>query len=897
VDMTDSRMEQAIEEECVAVEHRREETSYENEQAEVRAEEGGKTVRKEDELGLPGPQHTCDRVWRTHRMILPMYFRPLEEDWRTAKARCFDSFGKQKWGQDCKSARLPTFPERLGEFVIQDVVHKEKAPGKHVKLTFKGCTSCPNDGTATVDWGGLSTVNENGDYHGGSRSTLGSVGNALGIAGMAKGGGEEIVEVRQSYKCLGGRFTGYSKIGATGHGVHHARTSCLADPEWNTWTTPTKAIALEAQQAGFVAKRNPETGEYGDAPVPGLPVGVTRATYAFNSKKGDTIVEEELLAMDAASDPAAKRTAQSDLIHSLEAEEKRVPFNHKAEQVHIALQVCTDQPDGSMHCEDSVEQLVLHDQALVGAASGQHLTLNEIGDADICTVGHCGPGSSKTVCRRQCTTAQRGRPLNSQPNICRASTVNLDPAYQTPADGMWSCVQEQRMVDGAWTDILVQHDIPMQQPGGQVKQVPVANGLFFREGTESKAHITGGIQWHVTVPAVGGCTPVLQDALYIGMGVDEADICPSGKADLDLGIVLYDCGPQKGAGLGGADRTCRMVDHAGWYNTRKREYKSRDWVAFSGDNQSGEGEGDDEFLFLRLDALRKKMRVTHIAITTHVYGCSGDSSAEVKFGDLEGAFVRIVAGEADRHNFKASATIGYIDLDAQFARTDKYGGLVGVLFLEDDGPKKVGEPSSLNLATVGKEQAQPERHDAVSDEGKHWQLVAMDLPLANGKCLIELNQPYTGALDAVKTAMFEGRELDESMQVANAKALMREDIGHGAVEPTPQVGYPGQPGYQPPRYPAGTTPANGAIHNYLVEQEPENLAYQYEHHGSETSEEAKARKNFGATVNTPEFLDKFTMAMGAGVPGASTYCVSPSWIRQKAQEPEGGRRGRRHGGW
>jgi hypothetical protein len=245
VDLTQGRMEQALEEECVAEEHRREETSYEQEQAEVLAEEKGKVTRKEDEAALEGPVHTCDRVWRTHEMILPQYFRPLEEDWETAKRRCFNTNGSRKYGQDCKSARLPTFPERLGEFVIQDVVHKEPEAGKHVKLTLRSCTSCPNDGTATVDWGGLSTVNEEGEYHGGSRSLAGRMGSTLGFESLASGGGEEVVEVRESYKCLGGRFTGLKKATSYGNGTAQSLrpADCLHDPQWNAWTSPTPYIA------------------------------------------------------------------------------------------------------------------------------------------------------------------------------------------------------------------------------------------------------------------------------------------------------------------------------------------------------------------------------------------------------------------------------------------------------------------------------------------------------------------------------------------------------------------------------------------------------------------------------------------------------------------------------
>merc|ERR550537_1155348 len=280
------------------------------------------------------------------------------------------------------------------------------------------------------------------------------------------------------------------------------------------------------------------------------------------------------------------------------------------------------------------------------------------------------------------------------------------------------------------------------------KQEVVATGLFFREGSYSKAHVTGAIQWHVTVPAIGGCMPVLEDALYVGMGIDEADMCGNDGVDLDLGIVLYQCAAQAGSDALGEFKTdsrhCKILDHRSWYNW-KLGSTAREWVMYSGDNQGGDGEGDDEWMFLRLDGIKQVVKATHVAITTHIYGCEKNKQADVKFSDLEGAFMRFVAGPADLNNFRSSETIGYVDLDAQFARTSKKGGLVAVLFLDSDGSKKGGEPASLNLATVGTAQAQPDRHDVAAASGQHWQIVAMDLPLANGKELRE-------CLDAVTQA-------------------------------------------------------------------------------------------------------------------------------------------------
>merc|ERR1719181_2357613 len=162
----------------------------------------------------------------------------------------------------------------------------------------------------------------------------------------------------------------------------------------------------------------------------------------------------------------------------------------------MSLMMCTDNPDGSQLCRGKAEELVIHDQALFGQSAGRHMTLNELGDADVCVLANCGPGIPATVCARECSTSANERsPLYRQQGLCSATVMNLSPEYVMPEGGKFSCLQERKLdgASGQWTDILVQHDITVSGGGmfSGSKQEVVATGLFFREGSYSKAHVTG----------------------------------------------------------------------------------------------------------------------------------------------------------------------------------------------------------------------------------------------------------------------------------------------------------------------------------------------------------------------------------------------------------------------
>merc|ERR1719188_130146 len=120
------------------MEHLREVTEYLNEQDEVESEL--KNVRN---FVPTEAEHQC----------LPLHKR--------------NKYMPSKFFPDHSSyVNLPAFPERLGELVIEEVKHTDKTLGsnQHVVLEVQGCTSCENDITRTVEWGGLLAVDETGHY-------------------------------------------------------------------------------------------------------------------------------------------------------------------------------------------------------------------------------------------------------------------------------------------------------------------------------------------------------------------------------------------------------------------------------------------------------------------------------------------------------------------------------------------------------------------------------------------------------------------------------------------------------------------------------------------------------------------------------------------------------------
>merc|ERR1712151_449908 len=368
-----------------------------------------------------------------------------------------------------------------------EVRHLEPQKGQHVLLTIRGCTSCVNEITKTVEGGGCATVNENGEYH--STKSV----NPLTLVSKALSHSEQIVLVRSSYNCL------------------KSRNACKHDESYHTWKD---ATYLGEKVGNPNLHQEKEASKY-----------VKRATYLFSSFKGDTVIEpllEEIRTTKGQERKAKLEQLGTELRH----EEKHVPFNHELEQLHIELRVCTETGSG-LKCEmEASEELVVHDAAVLGG-SAQTTMLDQLGNGDRCSYGACPPGSMMTEClANQCQSPSRFQRKNQQSDLCYASQVegfeNGDK-YGPPRGGAFSCIKETAQG----------HDTPIVS--GRVG----TEGLFFRTGTQSKAHVTGHMQWHVTVPSPGTCVPELGDGLYIGMGVSEADACLPNGPDLDLGVLFF----------------------------------------------------------------------------------------------------------------------------------------------------------------------------------------------------------------------------------------------------------------------------------------------------------------------------------------------------------------------
>jgi len=99
---------------------------------------------------------------------------------------------------------------------------------------------------------------------------------------------------------------------------------------------------------------------------------------------------------------------------------------------------------------------------------------------------------------------------------------------------------------------------------------------------------------------------------------------------------------------------------------------------YSGDNLSGEGEGDDEWLILDLEKLRKA-GITHVAIMVNIY-----NQRDVKtFEKVDGAFLRAVMSGRSEKEWSTATTAQYVDLDTMPSVKGKTAALVAVLYVDE----------------------------------------------------------------------------------------------------------------------------------------------------------------------------------------------------------------------
>lgn len=146
--------------------------------------------------------------------------------------------------------------------------------------------------------------------------------------------------------------------------------------------------------------------------------------------------------------------------------------------------------------------------------------------------------------------------------------------------------------------------------------------------------------------------------VVIGCGWDAKDSSSSGS-DFDLDASLY------------------MLNSEGKVNSNKGliyygNLKSEDGsVEHSGDNRTGEGDGDDEQIKVNLDAVPSD--VEKIIIVVDIYQAKDRNQ---NFGMVENSFIRIVDADVDVEMFH---------FDLNFDSSTATGVMFGTLLRKDEG--------------------------------------------------------------------------------------------------------------------------------------------------------------------------------------------------------------------
>jgi len=552
---------------------------------------------------------------------------------------------------------LPGFPERLGEIVIEAVHHTEKTPGKHhVVLEVVGCTACENDYEDMVEWGGLLAVDETGSY-------------------------------RKMYT--------YNKV--DNYGKPHFQ---MGDRK-NIMQTPVRQPGRQVYPRAWAFEATPH----------GKQKFVKQFKYKYSSFRFDEKIldEVETMAKDAVTDSNdvnahfihEHKKEELEILKELRSQEKHIPFNHKMEQMHMHIYICSEE-GGGLRCPPTpAETLIVHDGALV-FDSGKTVLFDQLGKQSAkCAYGPCL--TSKGL------PDDPKRPEHLAPyTMCSGCTGDRRCGHHSrtsphrgsmPQTNWFNCMVERAYNGNEPVDMLFQNE----GHGGRS-----SSGFLFR-GEESKGHVTGHINWHLTVPRAGECEPFLQNVAYIGVGVDECDKCRNGGVDVDVGVVLLSCKPAHSKNLGSVGQ-CSYYHHV---NYAQRQTKTNNY-AMSEDSRGGEGEGDDEWIFLNLEGLQRD-GVTHAIISANIFGCEDGSQPQGGIGwqNLEGAFLRVTGSGGSSKEVENAETIGYIDLDGMEGPARNGAGLV-MFYLSEDS----------NLAVPPK----MDRTDSAHGSGRNWKMVTAKKP-------------------------------------------------------------------------------------------------------------------------------------------------------------------------
>lgn len=111
--------------------------------------------------------------------------------------------------------------------------------------------------------------------------------------------------------------------------------------------------------------------------------------------------------------------------------------------------------------------------------------------------------------------------------------------------------------------------------------------------------------------------------LLVGLGWDVNQYDGNGEFDLDASAFIL-----------GANGKCRKDEDFVFYNNLAGE---NNCVEHTGDNRTGEGEGDDEVIFVNLDSMPADVEKIAIAVTIFE-----PEKMNLNFGQVSNAFIRIV---------------------------------------------------------------------------------------------------------------------------------------------------------------------------------------------------------------------------------------------------------------
>jgi tellurium resistance protein TerD len=132
--------------------------------------------------------------------------------------------------------------------------------------------------------------------------------------------------------------------------------------------------------------------------------------------------------------------------------------------------------------------------------------------------------------------------------------------------------------------------------------------------------------------------PGLKKAL-VGLGWDERQ---TDGQDFDLDASVFMLG----------DNGKALTDnHFVFYNNMVSPCRS---VEHTGDNRTGEGEGDDESLLIDLERVPADVKTIAVVVTIHDYHARRQS-----FGQVANAFIRIVNNETDKEVVRYDLTEDY----------------------------------------------------------------------------------------------------------------------------------------------------------------------------------------------------------------------------------------------